>query len=70
MFRFFLMMINIIIVFGLHILYLYIAIGGLHFSFACFNQCNNFDSCNSEPTLYISGIDTLKDTFYQHVLQL
>ena len=50
MFSVFLMLINIRIVFGLDILYLYI-----HCSCAWFNQCNNFDlatygATNSEPT--------------------
>ena len=39
MFSFLFMSINIIIVFGLQILYLCI-----HFSFACFYQCHSFDS--------------------------
>ena len=45
MFSVLFMSINIRIVFGLQILYLCI-----HFSFACFNECNNFDSCTYVAT--------------------
>ena len=62
MFSVLFMSINIRIVFGLQILYLCI-----HFSFACFNQCNNFDSATYVATAnQLSGIDTC----YQHVQQL
>ena len=49
------MSINIIIVFGLHISYLCI-----HFSFACFNQCNNIDSGTCVAT--VNQNDTLVES--------
>ena len=54
MFSVFLMLINIRIVFGLQILYMYI-----HCSCACFSQCNNFDLGTYGAT--VNQHDTLVD---------
>ena len=65
MFSVFLMLINIRIAFGLHILYLYI-----HWSCACFNQCNNFDLGTYGAT--VNQHDTLVDLIHPkiHVINM
>ena len=60
MFSVFLMLINIRIVFGLHILYLYI-----HCSCACFNQCNNFGLGTYGAT--VNQHDTLVDLIHPKI---
>ena len=62
MFSVFLMLNNIRIVFGLHIILLYLYI---HCSCACFNQCNNFDLGTYGAT--VNQHDTLVDLIHPKI---